>query len=92
MCFYVEEILVQMNNVHVHVYSTVHTNASTHSVSLWYMYTIYALCSTQGVMKDRWMNIGFEEDELKPYMEPKPDLNDQARIRESTTYIYVACC
>ena len=43
-------------------------------------------------MKDRWMNIGFEEDELKPYMEPKPDLNDQARIRESTTYIYVACC
>ena len=35
-------------------------------------------------MKDRWMNIGFEDDELKPYMEPEADLNDQARIREST--------
>lgn len=26
------------------------------------------------------MNIGFEEDELKPYTEPMPDLNDQMRI------------
>ena len=26
------------------------------------------------------MNIGFEEDELKPYNEPLPDLNDQIRI------------
>ena len=66
----------------------------TLSTSLWHMYIVYALlCSTQGVMKDRWMNIGFEDDELKPYMEPKPDLNDQARIRECATYtyIYVAC-
>jgi hypothetical protein len=31
-------------------------------------------------MKDKWMNIGFEEDELKPYNEPMPDLNDQIRI------------
>ena len=31
-------------------------------------------------MKDKWMNIGFEEDELKPYNEPMPDLNDQSRI------------
>lgn len=31
-------------------------------------------------MKDKWMNIGFEEDELKPYTEPMPDLNDQMRI------------
>ena len=34
-------------------------------------------------MKDRWMNIGFEDEELKPYKEPEADLNDQARIRES---------
>ena len=33
-------------------------------------------------MKDKWMNIGFEEDELKPYNEPLPDLNDQMRIGE----------
>ena len=41
----------------------------------------------QGIMKDRWMNIGYEDDELKPYMEPQPDLNDQARIRESTHHL-----
>ena len=29
------------------------------------------------------MNLGFEEEELKPYSEPEPDLSDQARIRES---------
>ena len=31
-------------------------------------------------MKDRWMNIGYEDDELKPYAEPEPDLNDTKRI------------
>lgn len=34
-------------------------------------------------MKDRWMNVGFEDEELTPYKEPEADLNDQARIRES---------
>ena len=37
-------------------------------------------------MKDRWMNMGYEEEELKPYIEPLPDLNNQARIRESHTH------
>jgi MAP/microtubule affinity-regulating kinase len=33
------------------------------------------------IMKDKWMNIGFEaDDELKPYTEPLPDLSDQSRI------------
>ena len=27
------------------------------------------------------MNIGFEGDELQPYAEPEPDLNDDIRIR-----------
>lgn len=31
-------------------------------------------------MKDRWMNIGYEDDELKPYTEPEPDINDPKRI------------
>ncbi len=31
-------------------------------------------------MKDKWMNIGYEEDELKPYNEPLPDLQDNVRI------------
>lgn len=26
------------------------------------------------------MNIGFEDDELKPYVEPPPDINDPLRI------------
>lgn len=34
-------------------------------------------------MKDKWMNIGFEGEELKPYLEPEPDLNDEGRIRKS---------
>ncbi|KHN76846.1 Serine/threonine-protein kinase par-1 [Toxocara canis] len=32
------------------------------------------------IMKDRWMNIGYEEDELKPFVEPKRDLKDDNRI------------
>uniref|UniRef100_A0A915AGQ6 MAP/microtubule affinity-regulating kinase 3 n=1 Tax=Parascaris univalens TaxID=6257 RepID=A0A915AGQ6_PARUN len=32
------------------------------------------------IMKDRWMNIGYEEDELKPFAEPKRDLKDENRI------------
>lgn len=31
-------------------------------------------------MKDRWINAGFEEDELKPYVEPELDITDQKRI------------
>ena len=31
-------------------------------------------------MQDKWMNIGYENDELKPYIEPVPDLNDTRRI------------
>ncbi|XP_048885724.1 serine/threonine-protein kinase MARK2 isoform X7 [Brienomyrus brachyistius] len=33
----------------------------------------------QQIMKDRWMNVGHEEEELKPYVEPKPDYNDPRR-------------
>ncbi|KAM9707312.1 MAP/microtubule affinity-regulating kinase 3a isoform 4-T4 [Menidia menidia] len=32
------------------------------------------------IMKDRWINSGFEEDELKPYTEPELDITDQKRI------------
>ncbi|TFK09787.1 Serine/threonine-protein kinase MARK1 [Platysternon megacephalum] len=34
----------------------------------------------QQIMKDRWMNVGHEEEELKPYTEPEPDFNDTKRI------------
>uniref|UniRef100_A0AAQ5ZAU4 non-specific serine/threonine protein kinase n=1 Tax=Amphiprion ocellaris TaxID=80972 RepID=A0AAQ5ZAU4_AMPOC len=36
--------------------------------------------SLQQIMKDRWMNVGYEQEELKPYTEPEPDLNDLKRI------------
>ncbi|EJD73944.1 CAMK/CAMKL/MARK protein kinase, partial [Loa loa] len=32
------------------------------------------------IMKDRWMNIGYEDDELKPYVEPPKDVKDENRI------------
>lgn len=31
-------------------------------------------------MKDKWMNVGHEDDELKPYIEPDALLNDAVRI------------
>ncbi|XP_052563080.1 serine/threonine-protein kinase MARK1-like isoform X6 [Culex pipiens pallens] len=36
--------------------------------------------SLESIMKDKWMNMGYEEDELTPFTEPKPDLKDQKRI------------
>jgi len=31
-------------------------------------------------MKDKWMNINYENDELKPYEEPNQDFNDNSRV------------
>ncbi|XP_050804467.1 serine/threonine-protein kinase MARK1 isoform X2 [Gopherus flavomarginatus] len=36
--------------------------------------------SLEQIMKDRWINVGHEEEELKPYTEPEPDFNDTKRI------------
>ncbi|XP_066919900.1 serine/threonine-protein kinase MARK1-like isoform X12 [Clytia hemisphaerica] len=36
--------------------------------------------SLETIMTDKWMNIGYENEELKPHIEPKPDLNDTKRI------------
>ncbi|XP_063326240.1 serine/threonine-protein kinase MARK2 isoform X7 [Pelmatolapia mariae] len=33
----------------------------------------------QQIMRDRWMNVGYEEEELKPYIEPQPDYKDPRR-------------
>lgn len=50
-------------------------------------------------MGDKWMNMGFEDDELKPYIEPKQDLADPKRIGKTGTvyktfshYVVVDCC
>nr|CAD7397839.1 unnamed protein product [Timema poppensis] len=36
--------------------------------------------SLENIMKDKWMNMGYEEEELKPYLEPEPDYKDLKRI------------
>ncbi|XP_052000497.1 serine/threonine-protein kinase MARK2-like isoform X3 [Xyrauchen texanus] len=35
--------------------------------------------SLEQIMKDRWMNVGHEDEELKPFIEPKPDYKDPKR-------------
>lgn len=34
----------------------------------------------QQIMKERWINAGFEDNELKPFLEPEADISDQKRI------------
>merc|ERR550519_925614 len=36
--------------------------------------------SLEVIMKDKWMNMGYEEDDLKPYVEPVQDWSDPKRI------------
>ncbi|XP_033126651.1 MAP/microtubule affinity-regulating kinase 3-like isoform X3 [Anneissia japonica] len=36
--------------------------------------------SLETIMRDKWINLGFEEDELKPFKEPEIDFNDKRRI------------
>ncbi|XP_077089437.1 serine/threonine-protein kinase MARK2 isoform X9 [Siphateles boraxobius] len=35
--------------------------------------------SLEQIMKDRWMNVGHEDEEMKPYIEPQPDYKDPKR-------------
>ncbi|XP_034294170.1 MAP/microtubule affinity-regulating kinase 4 isoform X6 [Pantherophis guttatus] len=37
-------------------------------------------CTLEQIMKDKWINIGYEGDELKPYREPEEDFADAKRI------------
>jgi MAP/microtubule affinity-regulating kinase len=36
--------------------------------------------SLETIMKDKWMNMGYEDDEMKPYIEPEAEYNDLRRI------------
>ena len=33
-------------------------------------------------MSDKWMNLGYDNQDLKPYSEPTPDFKDERRIGE----------
>ncbi|XP_049322536.1 MAP/microtubule affinity-regulating kinase 4 isoform X2 [Astyanax mexicanus] len=37
-------------------------------------------CTLEQVMKDKWMNSGFDGEELKPHVEPAEDFSDPSRI------------
>uniref|UniRef100_A0AAR2K8L2 non-specific serine/threonine protein kinase n=1 Tax=Pygocentrus nattereri TaxID=42514 RepID=A0AAR2K8L2_PYGNA len=37
-------------------------------------------CSLEQIMKDKWMNVGYDGDELKPHVEPLEDYSDPERI------------
>ncbi|KAM8852919.1 MAP/microtubule affinity-regulating kinase 4 isoform 4-T4 [Synchiropus picturatus] len=37
-------------------------------------------CSLEQIMKDKWLNISYEGEELKPHTEPEEDFNDSNRI------------
>ena len=41
-------------------------------------------------MSDKWMNIGHDGQDLKPYSEPVPDFKDERRI--GTCALLVSCC
>lgn len=40
----------------------------------------------QQIMKDKWINIGYEKDELKPHVEPVEDYTDSSRIGKKYCY------
>lgn len=35
-------------------------------------------------MSDKWMNLGYDNQDLKPYCEPTPDFKDERRIGEKS--------
>nr|CAD7260490.1 unnamed protein product [Timema shepardi] len=44
------------------------------------VWSLGVILYTLNIMKDKWMNMGYEEEELKPYLEPEPDYKDLKRI------------
>ena len=49
------------------------------------MFLFSPTCPLQMIMKDKWINIGFENDALEPYVEPPTDLDDPVRIGNRST-------
>lgn len=46
------------------------------------------VCLFQQIMKDRWINAGCDEDELKPFVEPELDISDQKRIGKKSALLH----
>ncbi|KAJ6650115.1 MAP/microtubule affinity-regulating kinase 3 [Pseudolycoriella hygida] len=43
--------------------------------------------SLETIMRDKWMNMGYEDDELKPFIEPQADLKDPKRIGKTEALV-----
>lgn len=60
-----------------------------------FMWTLTDVVLHQNIMKDRWINMGMEENELKPYKEPPKDILDTKRIGKHTqswfTFLQCIC-
>ncbi|XP_017291767.1 MAP/microtubule affinity-regulating kinase 4 isoform X6 [Kryptolebias marmoratus] len=37
-------------------------------------------CSLEQIMKDKWINVGYDGDELKPHIEPEEGFSDTSRV------------
>ena len=44
----------------------------------------------QQIMSDKWMNLGYDNQELKPYSEPTPDFKDERRIGKDSLKVHGA--
>lgn len=42
-------------------------------------------------MSDKWMNLGYDNQDLKPYSEPTPDFKDERRIGKDFVKVYTVC-
>lgn len=49
----------------------------------------HQLFVSQQIMKDQWMNVGYEDKELESYKEPEQDFNDLKRIGQTDTHTYM---
>ena len=41
-------------------------------------------------MSDKWRNLGYDNQELKPYSEPTPDFKDERRIGKGSLKVHGA--
>ena len=61
--------------IHIHGFSP---STCTYFVKMPILPKLLSLSQT--IMKDKWMNIGYEDEELKPFIEPTQDITDPMRI------------
>lgn len=61
---------------------TTHTSLNVCWCEIQTQLTLFFSVCLQQVMKDKWINSGYDGDDLKPHIEPVEDYSDPARIGE----------